>query len=457
MQTHNMQKRRSSLSWAALGYSLVQQLKSSYITQKRWRSLWWIAACISGITLKVTVGFPTDPWVFFYRVLPQIPSMVFRQGPLLKILVGGTVIWGLAVDVPWLVLLGVVCILLIGEWTVWQTWHMRPQRHPAQTESKLVRLMDSSEKEQRLLFFTANETNAPSHEGRAQWSSAIADQDTLPLQAQEQVTSKERPLFEWRGQGAVSGTALHPGYVREDNQDCLFAVTLIVSTQSGLEVRGFYVVADGIGGQVGGKEASARAIKSVLEPVFPAMLRLDSIEDEQAIVLVRESVQYANRTLFDLNRGKAAEEHMGTTLTLALLLGTSLFVANVGDSRTYVYQRRNRSLRQLTVDHSHVAQLVAKGVITREDIYTHPDRNLIYRSLGDQPEIEIDTFQVDVESGDAVLCCSDGVWEMVRDPDIERLLSQHSHPDTIASHLLQAALDGGGEDNISAVVVHIAA
>src|SRR5437588_266852 len=146
---------------------------------------------------------------------------------------------------------------------------------------------------------------------------------------------------------------------------------------------------------------------------------------------------------------------MGTTITVALIMGAIAHVANVGDSRTHLY-RQTQGLRKLTNDHSVVASLVEAGIIRPDDIYTHTKRNQIYRSLGEKPVVEVDVFMYPLDVGDKLLLCSDGLWDMVRDPKIEEVLKSYD-PDAnmTGDMLIQAALDGGGEDNVSVIVIHI--
>jgi len=127
----------------------------------------------------------------------------------------------------------------------------------------------------------------------------------------------------------------------------------------------------------------------------------------------------------------------------------------VGDSRVYLY-REDEGLEQITRDHSSVARLVEAGAITPDEVYSHPKRNEIYRSLGHQSTVKVDTFSVPLQIGDVLLLCSDGLWEMVRDASIAGIL-ESSLPDLARTcdQLRQAALNGGGKDNISMIVASV--
>jgi len=247
------------------------------------------------------------------------------------------------------------------------------------------------------------------------------------------------------------GIGLDPGIARKNspNEDNLLAVQGLHVGASGAVPVGLFVVADGMGGHADGQEASRLAIQSISDIVSPAILR-NSEPDERFSDLLKDGAHRANLTIYRRNREQ--ENIMGTTLTAALIVGTQAHVVNVGDSRTYRY-RPGEGLSQTSRDHSVVARLVESGVISREDIYTHPKRNQIYRCLGEKASLELDYFQVDVQAGDILMLCSDGLWEMVRDPDIERIIATSSpHASQISSTLVQAALTRGGADNISVVV-----
>jgi len=113
-------------------------------------------------------------------------------------------------------------------------------------------------------------------------------------------------------------------------------------------------------------------------------------------------------------------------------------------------------LTKVTRDHSVVASLVDAGIIQPDDIYTHPKRNQIYRSLGEKPVVEVDSFSVELQPGDKLLLCTDGLWDMVRDPEIQRIIAApEPDPTRTGEELIQAALKGGGDDNVSVIVVSI--
>jgi protein phosphatase len=236
-----------------------------------------------------------------------------------------------------------------------------------------------------------------------------------------------------------------------------------VLEEEGNLAAGLYVVADGMGGHQSGEVASSIAARTVGSMVNSALLGPLASGDPVAADprtcsgLLRQAVLEANRRISDL----AQERHsdLGTTLVAALITGNLLTIANVGDSRAYLW--RNRQLRVITRDHSLVAQLVAAGQLAPEEMYTHPRRNEIYRALGD-PGLtaeEVDLFTDRLQPGDGLLLCSDGLWDFVRDPLIAQLLSrcEDKDPQTICEALVAEANEHGGEDNISVIFVRLTA
>jgi serine/threonine protein phosphatase PrpC len=254
------------------------------------------------------------------------------------------------------------------------------------------------------------------------------------------------------------GIGLDPGIARKNspNEDNIFAIQGMRMCDNIPEPAGLFMVADGMGGHANGQEASHMAIQTISDIAIPALMRNGS-NDDTFRDLLKDGTHRANMAIYQRNRQQEdpVANMMGTTVTAALVVGTTAHVVNVGDSRTYLY-RPSEGLRKITRDHSVVARMVEDGTITEDEVYTHPRRNLIYRCLGDHASIDLDAFTVSLQAGDILVLCSDGLWEMVRDPDIARILvSSASHASQISSMLVQAALSRGGADNISVVVVCI--
>jgi serine/threonine protein phosphatase PrpC len=251
------------------------------------------------------------------------------------------------------------------------------------------------------------------------------------------------------------GVGLDPGLVRKNapNEDTLLAIQGTRITEHGSEPIGLFVVADGMGGHANGHEASRVAIQTMSDIIVPVIMR-GTDGDDDFLQLLREGAHRANLALYQRNRQQP--HMMGTTLTAAIVAASTAYVVNVGDSRTYIYHK-GAELSPITRDHSIVARMVESGAITRDEVYTHPKRNQIYRCLGEKASVEADTFVEELHDGDVLLLCSDGLWEMVRDGDMQKIIeSSASHPSQTSSMLVQAALSRGGADNVSVVVVHMA-
>lgn len=259
------------------------------------------------------------------------------------------------------------------------------------------------------------------------------------------------------------------GREREKNEDW-FYLRVVQSLQE--ELSGLFVVADGMGGHMAGEVASQLAVET-LESEFSrsprATRKLDAkarqawiegkdvstlLADAPIMAAIREAVQRANRVVYDYTQHYPDRAYdAGSTVTMAVIKGWTAYIANVGDSRTYLL--REGRLQPLTTDHSLVAGLVAAGRIQPDEIYTHPQRNVVYRSLGGDPQVEVDLTRQALQPGDQLLLCSDGLWEMVRDPEMTTLLE--GAPDVWAAceRLVQTANEHGGEDNITAIVVRV--
>ena len=248
------------------------------------------------------------------------------------------------------------------------------------------------------------------------------------------------------------GYASDTGVTREHNEDYVDIHTYAQTHGTSL---GLFIVADGLGGQDSGEVASQLAAQTVWsslrQAVWEPTLRGDDLTTEYIRTALHEAIQRANQTV--LEERAAQNSDMSTTITALLLVGNMAYIANVGDSRTYLWDAAG--LQRVTRDHSLVQQLVEAGELSPDDIYTHPQRNLIFLSIGDQPQIKADVFEHKLAPDDRFLLCSDGLWEMLRDVGIEEVLMAETDPRRACDRMIVNANLAGGEDNISAIIVHV--
>ena len=236
------------------------------------------------------------------------------------------------------------------------------------------------------------------------------------------------------------GAATDTGNLRGQNEDAHIAE------------QNLFAVADGMGGHNAGEVASAMAIEH-LRGI--ALSGVSSAEAFAQVVRDLNSAIYASATSTTDQRG------MGTTLTAAALLAptdnvdqpSQIVIANVGDSRTYLL--RSGELRQMSVDHSYVQELVTEGLLTVDEARTHPRRNIVTRALGIDEEVSVDTWTIPMFDGDRFMLCSDGLVDEVPLDEITELMREHSAPQLIAERLVTAAKRHGGRDNITVIVVDV--
>jgi len=206
-----------------------------------------------------------------------------------------------------------------------------------------------------------------------------------------------------------------------------------------------YAVADGMGGEAGGQLASTMAIQTLITEYYR------DAEPDVSRSLWR-AVQVANQAVYRKAHSTPALARMGTTLTAAVVRGEELVVAHVGDSRAYLI--RNDDIRQLTRDHSWVADALRAGTISAEEARNHPNRNILTRALGAEPEVEIDVVREKLRPGDRVLLCSDGLTNLVGDGEILQKV-QKMGPQKAPGALIDLANERGGQDNITAMVIGV--
>lgn len=228
------------------------------------------------------------------------------------------------------------------------------------------------------------------------------------------------------------GAVTDRGQLRPNNQD-------------GYRVQGRLVaVADGMGGHQAGEVASAAALEAL------ATYPLQGDDPGSALLA---AVREANRQVYTLSLTRPDYAGMGTTLTAAHLAGGRWWIAHVGDSRAYLY-RRGR-LRQVTRDHSVVAELVALGHLRADEAQTHPQRHLLTRALGLEATLEVDLYSLEAWPGDRLLLCTDGLSGVVSDATLREVLATEASPEQQATRLAGKALERGAPDNVTVVVVRL--
>lgn len=234
----------------------------------------------------------------------------------------------------------------------------------------------------------------------------------------------------------------HVGRVREMNEDFYFESELAVGPLPNL-----FIVADGMGGHQAGEVASRMACEA-----FVRCCR-DMAEPGMTIEqLLKHAAGYANRCVYEKSMETADQFGMGTTLVAGVVDAQHLYVVNVGDSRLYVL---DDTLRQVTIDHSYVEELVQLGQISREEASHHPAKNKITRALGVDRMVKADFFQVAVAAVEKVLLCSDGLTNMIDEKEIYHIMSQTAGAQACTHKLIQKAVEYGGYDNITVVLVDL--
>lgn len=231
------------------------------------------------------------------------------------------------------------------------------------------------------------------------------------------------------------------GLIRESNED-----SYAIDKKTGL-----FVLADGLGGHSGGEVAS----KLVVDTITTFFKRLPKETKESNIAkTIRNAAQEAHENIVKESAASTMFRGMGTTLALALIRGLNLHIANVGDSRVYLY--RNRSLRLVSSDHSVVGELMKQGEITKDEARSHPQRNLVTQVIGINPFTECYQKKLALSGKDIIMLCSDGLWDMVPDEEIEEIISRNEkEPKNLCNDLINTAKGAGGKDNITVIVIKI--
>ncbi len=280
----------------------------------------------------------------------------------------------------------------------------------------------------------------------------LMDDATTPLEAASFIRTNTTVMAEKKEPIIKVAKRCHVGAIRERNEDSC----LLFSSDSGGHFAilpfGLYIVADGMGGHQNGHLASRTAsrvvARNVLNRIYMPLLQIDANPIQAPIQeVMTDAVQAAHRAVSDPD----PENDGGTTLTAALILGRRLYIAHVGDSRAYL--KTEEKLEMLTTDHSLVQRLQDVGQLTAEEAPFYQYRNVLLKALGQGDEIDIDTNMRLLPKAGRLLLCSDGLCGLISDDQIDTIMSQEIPLQQMADELFEAAMEAGGYDNITAVLV----
>jgi serine/threonine protein phosphatase PrpC len=240
------------------------------------------------------------------------------------------------------------------------------------------------------------------------------------------------------------------GMVRKTNQDSLQTFTATFQGDEKFVDFGLYVVADGMGGHSSGEKASALATRTihheVLQQIYLPMLLNPQDQDLAALPdALHTALEKANTTVHE------QVANGGTTVTAALIVAGRVLLGHVGDSRAYLVAPTG--FVKLTQDHSLVQRLQDLGQITADEAAVHPQRNVLYRAIGQGEGLEIDVYEPQLEPGQSLLLCSDGLWSLVSDAQLQAIVQSSPDLQLVCERLVQAANQAGGVDNITALIV----
>ena len=229
------------------------------------------------------------------------------------------------------------------------------------------------------------------------------------------------------------------GKRRKLNQDYVYTSEMPVG-----HLPNLFMVADGMGGHNAGDYASRYTIETIVEDI-------QNSEDDSPVFVLEKAIKAANKLIRQKSEEEIELSGMGTTVVAATISGNNLCVANVGDSRLYIINKR--TIRQITRDHSLVEEMVRMGGLKREMARIHPDKNIITRAIGAQDDVEVDFFELTLEKDDVILMCSDGLTNMIEDEEIRMIMQGQRDIVEKAESLIKAANNNGGKDNIAVVLV----
>ncbi|MCI6536341.1 Stp1/IreP family PP2C-type Ser/Thr phosphatase [uncultured Eubacterium sp.] len=228
------------------------------------------------------------------------------------------------------------------------------------------------------------------------------------------------------------------GNTREMNQDYLYS-----SEEAVGKLPNLFLVADGMGGHKAGEFASRYVVEHIVRSI-------EGSKEEEAVAILSESIETANRKLKEYADAHQQMRGMGTTVVAAVIQGRTLIAANVGDSRLYIV---GDEITQVTQDHSLVQEMVRLGQMDAQSARNHPDKNIITRAVGVSEEVKIDIFERQLRAGEYIILCSDGLTNMVEDSVILEILHGTGSLSDKAERLIELANKNGGKDNITVIII----
>lgn len=245
------------------------------------------------------------------------------------------------------------------------------------------------------------------------------------------------------------------GVERDANEDSFSVQNKRYISQNRQLNYGIFIVADGMGGAKAGEYASALATQEVSSYInhYFEDLNIKRFQDSELLELMEQAVKRANSMIYQQSKENKEYSGMGTTITASLVYEGQLFISHVGDSRAYIIN--NSGIEKVSRDHSLVGRLLEIGQITPEEAAVHPQRNLIYRSLGGFPAVEVEVYQLPMRSNDYLLLCTDGLYEHVKDEEIQKIVLSSKEAGEACRHLVNLANIRGGDDNSTVVIVKI--
>lgn len=228
------------------------------------------------------------------------------------------------------------------------------------------------------------------------------------------------------------------GQKRTINQDSIF-----ISKEKIGKLPNLFIVADGMGGHKAGDVASKTSVELFVEFVT-------NTDMTDPVNIIDAAIKQANDKVFEMAENNSDYVGMGTTFVVASVIGDKVYIANVGDSRLYLI---NNDIVQITRDHSLVEEMVSLGELERNEARTHLKKNIITRAVGVEESVVADIFQIDIQEGDKLLLCSDGLSNMVEDYDIKKIVTGNENVEDAVLQLVNLANANGGKDNISVVLI----